>query len=101
MLSAGTTSTATNPECVSVDRRVGAEIPVGGRSEDLGKGRICVYACDCCVNQSLMSEVPTFKGRKMGQKVSRQIKAKVASRRLRKPRGSKTTDTKEEERQEL
>ena len=47
----------------------------------------CVYPCDCCVNQSLRSEVPTFKGRKMGQKISRQIKAKVASRRLRKLRG--------------
>ena len=42
---------------------------------------LCVYACNCCVNQSLRSEVPTFKGRKMGQKISRQIKAKVASRR--------------------
>ena len=61
---------------------------------------LCVYACDCCVNQSLRSEVPTFKGRKMGQKISRQIKAKVASRRLRKSRGSKSPETKEEERQE-
>ena len=61
---------------------------------------LCVYACDCCVNQSLRSEVPTFKGRKMGQKISRQIKAKVASRRVRKSRGSKIPKTKEEERQE-
>ena len=61
---------------------------------------LCVYVCDCCVNQSLRSEVPTFKGRKMGQKISRQIKAKVASRRVRKSRGSKSPETKEEERQE-
>ena len=38
----------------------------GGRSEDLGERRIGVYACDCCVNQSLRSEVPTSK-RKMGE----------------------------------
>ena len=44
--------------------------------------------------------MPTFKERKMGQKISRQIKAKVASRRLRKSRGSKIPETKEEERQE-
>ena len=59
-----------------------------------------MYACDCCVNQSLRSEVPTFKGRKVGQKISRQIKAKVASRRVRKSRGSKSPETKEEWRQE-
>ena len=44
--------------------------------------------------------MPTFKGMKMGQKISRQIKAKVASRRVRKSRGSKSPKTKEEERQE-
>ena len=64
------------------------------------RANLCVYACDCCVNQGLRSEVPTFKGRKMGQKISRQIKAKVASRRVRKSRGSKIPKTKEEERQE-
>ena len=64
------------------------------------RANLCVHACDCCVNQSLRSEVPTFKGRKMGQKISRQIKTKVASRRLRKSRGSKSPETKEEERQE-
>ena len=42
LLSAGTTSTATNPEYVSVYRRVGAEIPVFERSEDLVEGHICV-----------------------------------------------------------
>ena len=36
----------------------------------------------------------------MRQKVCRQIKAKVASRRVRKSRGSKSRKTKEEERQE-
>ena len=61
---------------------------------------LCVYACDCCLKQSLRSEVPTFKGRKMGQKISRQIKAKVANRRVRKSSGSKSPKTKEEERQE-
>ena len=45
----------------------------GGRSEDLGEGRVCVYACDCCVNQSLGSEVPTFKGRKMWQTASTKL----------------------------
>ena len=44
--------------------------------------------------------MPTFKGSKMGQKISRQIKANVASRRVRKSRGSKIPETKEEERQE-
>ena len=44
----------------------------GGRSEDLGEWRICVYACDCCVNQSLRSEVPTSK-RKMGQTSSVEV----------------------------
>ena len=73
VLSAGTASTATNPECVSVDRRGGAEIPVGWRSEDLGEWYIGVYACDCCVKQSLRSEVPTFKGRKMGQTASAEL----------------------------
>ena len=29
------------------------------------RANLCVYACDCCVNQGLRSEVPTFKGRKM------------------------------------
>ena len=44
--------------------------------------------------------MPTFKGRNMGQKVSRQIKAKVASRSVMKSMGSKSPETKEEERQE-
>ena len=36
----GTSATpATNPECVSVYRRVGAEIPVGGRTEDFSEGQ--------------------------------------------------------------
>ena len=38
-------------------RVIGAKNINGGRSEDLGEGPICVYACDCCVNQSLRSEV--------------------------------------------
>ena len=33
---------------------------------------LCVYACDCCVNQSLRSEVPTSK-RKMGQTASVEV----------------------------
>ena len=72
----------------------------GDRRISVRGAYLCVYACGCCVNQSLRSEVPTFKGRKMVQKVSRQIKAKVASRRVRKSRGSKSPKTKEEERQE-
>ena len=72
----------------------------GDRRISVRGAYLCVYACDCCVNQSLRSEVPTFKGRKMGQKISRQIKAKVANRRVRKSRGSKSPKTKEEERQE-
>ena len=44
----------------------------GWRSEDLGEARICVYACDCCVNQSLRSEVPTSK-MKMGQTASVEV----------------------------
>ena len=72
----------------------------GDRMISVRGAYLCVYACDCCVNQSLRSDVPTFKGKKMGQKVSRQIKAKVASRSVMKSMGSKSPETKEEERQE-
>ena len=53
-------------------RVIGAKNINGGRSEDLGEVRICVYVCDCCVNQSLISEVPTSK-RKMGQTASAEL----------------------------
>ena len=33
-------------------RVIGAKNINGGRSEDLGEARICVYACGCCVNQN-------------------------------------------------
>ena len=51
---------------------IGAKNINGGRSEDLGEGRICVYACDCCVNQSLRSEVPASK-RNMRQTASAEL----------------------------
>ena len=47
-------------------RVIGAKNINGGRSEDLGERRSFVYACDCCVNQSLRSDVPASK-RKNGQ----------------------------------
>ena len=53
-------------------RVIGAKNINGWRSEDIGDGPICVYACDCCVNQSLRSEVPTSK-RTMGQTVSAEL----------------------------
>ena len=47
-------------------RVIGAKNINGVGSEDLGARCICVYACDCGVDQRLRSEVPTSK-RKMGQ----------------------------------
>ena len=53
-------------------RVIGAKNINGGRSEDLGERRICVYAWVFCVNQSLRSEVTTSK-RKMGQTASAEL----------------------------
>ena len=53
-------------------RVIGVKNINGWKSEDLGEGPICVYACDCCVNQSMRSEAPTSE-RKMGQRASVEV----------------------------
>ena len=55
--------------CVPSDRSQNYQRwEIGGSRRGIS-AYLCVYVCDCCVNQSLRSEVPTSK-RKMGQTAS-------------------------------